>query len=66
MAMELRRHRQVSVTESVIYQNIIECLHVTDTIAKGLGIQKGNERGFLLSWSLDPSGRDKCVHRKIR
>lgn len=57
MTMKSGRKRQVSVTDSVIVY------HVPDTIVKGLATQKGKEREFLLPWSVDPSGRDKCMSR---
>lgn len=57
MTMKSGRKRQVSVTDSVIVY------HVPDTIVKGLETQKRKEREFLLPWSVDPSGRDKCMSR---
>lgn len=41
MTVELRRHRQVSVTDSVIYQNIIECLPRDRHYRKGVVDTKG-------------------------
>ena len=64
MTMKLGRHRQVSVTDSVIIRTLI-VHHAIDTIVKGLGLQKRKEK-VSAPWSLDPSGRDKRVSTQIR
>lgn len=58
---EVKGHRQLSVTDSVIIGTLLSAYHVIDT-RRGVGDTK-EKRKFLLPWSLDPSGRDKCMRR---
>lgn len=64
MTMELRRHRQVSATGSVIYQNIIECLPRDRHYRKGVADTKEKwERVSVLVELRSQWERQMCVQK---